>query len=154
MLKAIEIYTVSFGFLISLYALWRLRRRSGLKNIPGPRRLPFVGNLLDWPSEFQYEQVERWKKVFGYYIITDTPYNIHLLRQLGPMIKLSIFGKTAIFLGTGRTISELFAKHSTEFSDRPQLTFSGELYVPRATESLNYSADKNFVAAGLILCIL
>ncbi len=69
------------------------------------------------------------------------------------MIKLSIFGKTAIFLGTGKTISELFAKHSTEFSDRPQLTFSGELYVPDATGGLDHSADMNFIAVGLILCI-
>ena len=50
----------------------------------------------------------------------------------GPMIKLSVFGKTAIFLGNGKSISELFAKRSSEFSDRPVLTFAGELYVQDA----------------------
>lgn len=70
------------------------------------------------------------------------------------MIKLSIFGKTAIFLGTGRSISELFAKRSSEFSDRPELTFSGELYVLDYTERQRHSTDLNPVAVALIPCIL
>lgn len=66
MLKSTEIY-VSCGILVSLYALWMFRSRSGLKDIPGPRGLPLLGNLLDWPSEYQGQRVEVWKKVFGQY---------------------------------------------------------------------------------------
>jgi hypothetical protein len=43
------------------------------------------------------------------------------------MIKLVVFGKTAILLASGRVISELFAKRASAFSDRPSLVFSGEL---------------------------
>jgi hypothetical protein len=134
MLKSTEIY-VSCGILVSLYALWMFRSRSALKDIPGPRGLPLLGNLLDWPSEFQGQQVEVWKKMFGQYtdpskFLARTYYNLTLT---GPMVKLSVFGKTAIFLGSGRSISELFATRSSRFSDRPKLTFSGELYVPHAT---------------------
>jgi len=64
MLDSIEILA-SFGIAISLYLLWTLQPQSGLKDIPGPRGLPLIGNLLDWPSEYQGERVDEWKKVFG-----------------------------------------------------------------------------------------
>ena len=64
MSDSIQIFA-SCGILISLYVLWYLRPNSGLKDIPGPPRRPLIGNLLDWPSEYQGERVNEWKKVFG-----------------------------------------------------------------------------------------
>jgi len=70
------------------------------------------------------------------------------------MIKLSVFGKTAIFLGNGRTISELFAKRSSEFSDRPVLTFAGELYVLDAAIEEGKTPELVFKVVDSTICIL
>ncbi|KAF7309278.1 Cytochrome P450 [Mycena indigotica] len=79
------------------------------KRIPGPRALPLLGNLLDWPSHHQGERMEVWQKVYG------------------PITRLSILGKNVLFLTSTNIISELFVKRSAVFSDRPQLVFSQEL---------------------------
>ncbi|KAJ7052940.1 cytochrome P450 [Mycena amicta] len=79
------------------------------KRIPGPRALPLIGNLLDWPSEHQADRMAVWKKAYG------------------PLTKLSILGKDILFLTSAHAISELFVKRGSTFSDRPQLVFSQEL---------------------------
>jgi hypothetical protein len=47
----------------------------------------------------------------------------------GPVTKLSVLGKTVLFLTSPRMISELFAKRASTFSDRPHFIFSEEMYV-------------------------
>jgi len=45
----------------------------------------------------------------------------------GPVTKLSVLGKTVLFLTSPRAISELFANRASTFSDRPHFIFSEEL---------------------------
>lgn len=73
-----------------------------------------------------------------------------MLKFIGPMVKLSVFGKTAIFLGNGRSISELFAKRSSDFSDRPTLVFSGELYVLDTAERPQSTDLDPIVVASIV----
>ncbi|EPQ52491.1 cytochrome P450 [Gloeophyllum trabeum ATCC 11539] len=96
----------SLGVLTLVYALRKFFTRSNLKPVPGPPGVPILGNLFDWPSEYQAETVQEWKKVYG------------------PMVKLGILGKRMIFLTSPTVISELFAKRSADYSDRPRLIFS------------------------------
>ncbi|KAF7302459.1 Cytochrome P450 [Mycena chlorophos] len=98
--------------LVATYNFFRGRGKQSAgsgKPIPGPRALPLLGNLLDWPSEHQVTSMQDWAERYG------------------PITKLSIFGKNILFLSSTATITELFVKQSSTFSDRPQLVFSQEL---------------------------
>ena len=57
------------------------------------------------------------------------------------MTKLSVLGKTVLFLTSPRAISELFAKRASTFSDRPHFIFSEELYVPSKLSNALSIAD-------------
>jgi hypothetical protein len=53
------------GAIALLYGIrWR-RNRSTLPLPPGPKKLPFVGNLFDLPSERQWEAYLKWSKEFS-----------------------------------------------------------------------------------------
>ncbi|KAF7300144.1 Cytochrome P450 [Mycena kentingensis (nom. inval.)] len=91
------------------YALVRLALTRRTTTIPGPRAFPLIGNLLDWPSEYQGEAMQKWAKVYG------------------PITKLSILGKDILFVSGSRTITDLFVARGATCSDRPDLVFSGEL---------------------------
>nr|GAT47942.1 cytochrome P450 [Mycena chlorophos] len=96
--------------LLATYNFFRGRKAAQLhKRIPGPRALPLLGNLLDWPSEHQAKSMQVWSERYG------------------PITKLSILGKNILFLTSTQTITELLSKQSAVFSDRPQLVFSQEL---------------------------
>lgn len=51
--------------LTALAAIFFAVKRYYGSTIPGPRGLPLLGNLFDWPSEYQAETVQEWKKTFG-----------------------------------------------------------------------------------------
>ncbi|KAJ6555588.1 cytochrome P450 [Mycena vulgaris] len=104
-LRAIDV-SVPVAAACLLAWVW-LRPRT--KSIPGPRGLPIIGNLFDWPSDYQADRMADWQKLYG------------------PVTKLSVLGKTVLFLTSPRAISELFAKRASTFSDRPHLVFSEEL---------------------------
>lgn len=58
----------------SAFAIWPTLFPSKLKEIPGPRGLPILGNLCDWPSEFQAERIEEWKEKYGTYFLRFNHY--------------------------------------------------------------------------------
>jgi hypothetical protein len=50
-------------------ALWLLKKATEKKPsgrpIPGPKGLPIIGNLLDVPTELEYQVFSRWQKKYG-----------------------------------------------------------------------------------------
>ena len=39
---------------------------------PGPKKLPFIGNLLSMPSRVQWETYAKWGKEYSVYLIPRT----------------------------------------------------------------------------------
>jgi Cytochrome P450 len=76
--------------LVLLTTLW-IKARS--KNIPpGPPRLPFIGNLHQFPSGSVISTFDKWHKKYG------------------PIVGLSLGSQALILLGNMEVTKELFGK--------------------------------------------
>ncbi|OSX58539.1 hypothetical protein POSPLADRAFT_1152453 [Postia placenta MAD-698-R-SB12] len=79
------------------------RLSSGLP--PGPRRLLFVGNVLQIPMEYQSRTFGEWGQKYG------------------DIIYIKLFHTPAIVLNSVKVAQDLLAKRSSKYSDRPSLLF-------------------------------
>ena len=60
-----------FGRLLGLN--FERRNPKGLPLPPGPKGLPLVGNLFDFPINNQWLVYDEWQKTYGKYFVTDYP---------------------------------------------------------------------------------
>ncbi|ESK86194.1 cytochrome p450 [Moniliophthora roreri MCA 2997] len=67
---------------------------------PGPRKLPFVGNVFQVPNLRQWVQFSKWAKEFG------------------PIFHLAVGPQHIIVLNTPEIVEELFVRRSRVFSNR------------------------------------
>ena len=72
--------TLFFGGML-LFGRLNFKRRNpnGLPLPPGPKGLPLVRNLFDFPNNKQWLVFDEWQKTYGKYFITQ----MHLLRISG-----------------------------------------------------------------------
>lgn len=60
---------------IVIALLWGLKSRKAKDTLPyppGPPPKPFIGNVLDFPTEKETETFERWYRQYGEPIIADS----------------------------------------------------------------------------------
>ncbi|KAH8824049.1 cytochrome P450 [Flagelloscypha sp. PMI_526] len=94
-----------------------LSRRKQKLRPPGPRKLPIIANLHQFPRSHIWIKLEEWSK------------------QYGPIFSLNLAGQNVIVLGSHQVAHDLFAKRSANFSDRPRnhvaadLLFGGLLFL-------------------------
>ncbi|KAH9940064.1 cytochrome P450 [Epithele typhae] len=79
----------------------RLRARGRPPNFPGPRPLPFLGNVLQMPKE-------NWSPALHK---LGLPY--------GPIYSLSLFGRPLLVVSSTEAARELFEAKSTLYTNRP-----------------------------------
>lgn len=112
-LTLLRLFDFTFA-LLALYLIKRLINRSLLsrkryKLPPGPKPLPLVGNLFDYPKDLEWVQWATYKDIYG------------------PISSITSFGRTLIFLNDLKTAQDLFETRSSIYSNRSILTFSGDL---------------------------
>ncbi|KAJ7909964.1 cytochrome P450 [Mycena leptocephala] len=89
---------------------WRWRFwRSPNPLPPGPPGLPIIGNALQLPLERQWVTFTDWAKTYG------------------EIVHVSAFGQSVIILNSPAAVSDLLERRSAIYSDRPYLTFVGDL---------------------------
>ncbi|KAI0313224.1 cytochrome P450 [Amylostereum chailletii] len=94
---------------LALAVLYVIRgKRSSLPLPPGPRGLPLVGNLLDWPFEAGWLKFAEWGKIFA-----------------GDIVHIEIFGMHIVILNSYEAAQRLMSQALC--SDRPPLAMVGEL---------------------------
>lgn len=118
----------------ALYLLKKFIRRNSSPNAlpPGPKGLPLVGNLFDLPDPARKAWLD-WRK---------------LKKLYGPLSSVTVFGQTIVVLNDYNTAVELLERNSIVYSNRPEFTFGGEMYVApffrniSLAKSLSYLQDR------------
>ena len=118
----------------------RLKQKNNLPLPPGPKKYPFIGNVLSIPRAFVWETYARWGRECGLNISVK----ITLLRAhdvLGSdIIHLEGPGLSLIVLNSVKSVTDLLDKRSAIYSSRSALflvffleTEANNTHRPRAT---------------------
>ncbi|THU81062.1 cytochrome P450 [Dendrothele bispora CBS 962.96] len=77
---------------------------------PGPKKLPLIGNLLDFPTSFEWETYARWGKEYN-----------------SDIIHLDVAGTSLVILNSLEASMDLLDKRSSIYSSRPRMVMVKEL---------------------------
>ncbi|KLO09948.1 cytochrome P450 [Schizopora paradoxa] len=102
-------YLIVSGTCFTLWSLYRGSRRHRLP--PGPKPLPILGNIHDFPPPGELEG-PHWAKHKALY---------------GPISAVQAFGTTFIIVNDTQTAVKLLDKKSSIYSERPASVFGGEM---------------------------
>ncbi len=87
--------------------VWLNRRKNSMPLPPGPKGLPFVGNITDLPPP-------------------GTPEYQHWLghkERYGPLSSVTVLGQTIVIIHDKRVAFELMEKRASKYSGRPNMKF-------------------------------
>ncbi|KAJ7658590.1 cytochrome P450 [Mycena rosella] len=98
------------ALIILFYGTRWKRNRSRLPLPPGPKTLPLIGNLLDMPSERQWEAYHAWSKECN-----------------SDIIHIDAAGTSIVVLSSMEAVRDLFDRRSSLYSDRVRLPMLVEL---------------------------
>ncbi|KAI6042049.1 cytochrome P450 [Pisolithus marmoratus] len=101
--SAIFISLLGFGALV--FTLWKNRARQASHSLlpPGPKGLPWIGNVFDIDVSQPWVTYEEWAKRYG-----DLTY-------------LQVLGKGYVITSSEKVAHELLSQRSSIYSDRPRL---------------------------------
>ncbi|KAF9468823.1 cytochrome P450 [Collybia nuda] len=109
-LTFINILDICFAFLLLFLLKGLVQRWNQPASLPpGPKGLPFVGNILDMPSEREWLTFAHWGE------------------QWGDITSVTLMGQPLIILNSAKAAAEMLDKKSSIYSDRPTLQMGGEL---------------------------
>lgn len=82
---------------------WLERKRlpAGVRPLPGPTNLPFIGRVHDVPEKGSWLKFYEWSKVYG------------------PIYQTKMFGVTHVWISSERIAHDLLSRRANIYSDRP-----------------------------------
>ncbi|KAH9056252.1 cytochrome P450 [Lactarius vividus] len=88
---------------LAVVALWLLKKVTEKKplgrQIPGPKGWPIIGNLLDVPTELEYQVFSRWQKKYGASRMVVLKCSNQQLLQ-ADLIQMTILGQPTIIINS------------------------------------------------------
>ncbi|KAJ9635318.1 uncharacterized protein PV06_09365 [Exophiala oligosperma] len=90
-------------FLDLSYAMFHRRSHGDLKELPGPKGYPLIGNLFDMPREKAFLKFKEWAEKYG------------------PIFKIEFLGQTQVIVSNQTLAEDLLAKRGAIYSDRGTL---------------------------------
>ena len=104
--------------LVATVSAWRKRRSLP----PGPKGVPFFGNVFDVPKEFEWLAYDKWSRqysaLFMSLAVCIFSCSHHRVRKGSDIIYLNLAGTPVIVVNTAEAAHELFEKRSSFYSDR------------------------------------
>lgn len=102
--------------------------RSRLPLPPGPKPLPIIDNLLDFPEHYEWVTYDRWRKKYGKYQHSLLVLHLlTLLRIIGDVVYVESLGQSIVILGSWAAVSDLLDRRSAIYSDRGRAVMVVEL---------------------------
>ncbi|KAK0479198.1 cytochrome P450 [Armillaria novae-zelandiae] len=115
----------SIGFLLFVRWLKQRKCRYPASLPPGPRPIPFFGNLGDFTSSEPWLTVTQWAKKYG------------------EVCYLHVLGQGIVFLNSADAASDLLDKRGAIYSDRPEQKMVGDLCgCNRLLPFLKYNSER------------
>ncbi|EAU87749.2 cytochrome P450 [Coprinopsis cinerea okayama7 len=104
----------TLSFVLSLvlfitFLFYRANKNARHHLPPGPKGLPFIGNVLQMPSSNQVEAFKAWANEYG------------------DLVYVQIFGQPMVILDSLQVARDLLDKRSSIYSDRPRFVLFSEL---------------------------
>jgi len=106
--------------LVLLAKLVNKRTASQLLYPPGPKPLPFVGNLFDIPRKNDWLVYQEWAKTYGNYLRNGKRVSlIWFLLRVGDVVHTQALGQHIIILDSVKAAHDIFERRSADYSGRP-----------------------------------
>lgn len=117
--------------LAALFLIYWKRHIYPGKLPPGPKPLPFIGNIHQLPVEGQELVFSQWAKQYG-----ETSTCVHVQAvfaypnaPLGDVVFARFFGTPVVILNSQEAVDDLLVKRSANYSDRPPFVALKDLCV-------------------------
>jgi hypothetical protein len=110
-MAGLETYAPYLAGTAAAILVWSFLKRSTrhLPFPPGPKPLPAIGNLLDFPSEKEWLVFRQWNEQYGDVVYTEA------------------LGQKSVFLGSADAVNDLLERRSAIYSDRPHMAMTHDL---------------------------
>ena len=109
---------------VALRAWQSSARRRGLRSLPGPKGLPFIGNLLDINLVSPWLTYAEWGKRYGWclWLILWVDL-IAVYYSKGGIVHCTLLGRDFVIINDEKIVHELLEQRSAIYADRPSLSF-------------------------------
>ena len=123
---------ILYSALVALLAFVALRawkpgsstRRRGLRSLPGPKRLLFIGNLLDINIAAPWLTYTEWGKRYGWCLwLVQRVDLIAVYHPAGGIVHCTLLGHDFVIINDKKTVHEILEQRSEIYADRPSLSF-------------------------------
>ena len=106
--------------LATIYALQTIKSYRKGKLPPGPRGLPFLGNLFQLSFK-PWKEFEVWKKQYGTSIHSFVVFYTDFVLNAGPLVYLTMPGQGILIINTHQVAADLLDRRGHIYSDRPRM---------------------------------
>jgi len=87
-------------------------RMRGVPYPPGPKPIPFAGNVHQLPKTDFFKIYSSWAKIYG---------QILKFWRAGPIVYFYVFGRNFVVLSDLDMVQDLLGKRSSRYSTRPRM---------------------------------